>query len=62
MKKPVQAKILAQRSRLCFKFIDLLKSQITNPKKQINNNDQNSKSQTKEQSLCLWPGGNRFGI
>jgi hypothetical protein len=28
-----------------------LKFQITNPKKQINNNDQNSKSQTKKQSL-----------
>jgi hypothetical protein len=29
----------------------LLKFQITNPKKQTNNNDQNSKSQTKKQSL-----------
>jgi hypothetical protein len=28
-----------------------LKFQITNPKKQTNNNDRNSKSQTKKQSL-----------
>jgi hypothetical protein len=33
---------------LYLKFIDLLKSQITNPKKQTNNNDRNSKSQTKK--------------
>jgi hypothetical protein len=30
---------------------DLFKLQITNPKKQTNNNGQNSKSQTKKQSL-----------
>jgi len=32
-------------------FIALLKFQITNPKEQTNNNDPNSKSQTKKQSL-----------
>jgi hypothetical protein len=48
------------------KFIDLLKFQITNPKKQTNNNDRNSKSQTKKQSLTrrkrLRCALNRFGI
>ncbi|OEU69039.1 MAG: hypothetical protein BA867_10340 [Desulfobacterales bacterium S5133MH16] len=34
-----------------------MKFQITNPKKQINNNDRNSKSQTKK-TIAL----NRFGI
>ncbi len=38
-------------------FFDLPKFQITNPKKQTNNNDQNSKSQTKI-PITL----NRFGI
>jgi len=41
---------------LCWKFIDLLKFQITNPKKQTNNNDRNSKS--KKKTIVL----NRFGI
>jgi len=36
-----------------------LKFQITNPKKQTNNNDQISKSQTREQSLRT---GLEFGI
>ena len=42
---------------LYWNFFDLLKFQITNPKKQTNNNDQRSKSQTKI-PITL----NRFGI
>jgi hypothetical protein len=40
---------------LCWKFIDILKSQITNPKEQTNNNDQNSKSQTKNNGFVYGP-------
>jgi hypothetical protein len=43
-----QALVIPGRDLLCWKFIELLKFQITNPKKQINYNDRNSKSQTKE--------------
>ena len=42
---------------LYLKFIDLLKFQIPNPKKQTNNNDRHSKSQTKK-TIAL----KRFGI
>jgi hypothetical protein len=61
-----QALVIPRGDLLCWQFIDLLKFQITNPKKQINNNDQNSKSQTKKQSLTrrkrLRCALNRFGI
>jgi hypothetical protein len=37
-----------------------LKFQITNPKKQINNNDRNSKSQTKK-TIALPPAHRAYG-
>ncbi len=60
------ALVIPRGDLLCWKFIDILKSQKTNPKKQTNNNDRNSKSQTKKQSLTrrkrLRCALNRFGI
>jgi hypothetical protein len=41
-----QALVIPRGDLLCWKFIDLLKFQITNPKKQTNHNDRNSKIQT----------------
>jgi hypothetical protein len=52
-----QALVIPRGDLLYRKFIDLLKFQITNPKKQTNNNDRNSKSQTKK-TIAL----NRFVI
>ena len=43
-----QALFIPRGDLLYWKFIDLLKFQLTNPKKQTNKNDQNLKSQTLE--------------
>jgi hypothetical protein len=41
-----RALVILRGGLLYWKFLDLLKFQITNPKKQTNYNDQNSKIQT----------------
>jgi hypothetical protein len=49
------ALVIPRGDLLCWNFIDLLKFQITNPKKQTNNNDPNSKSQTKNNRVeSIW--------
>ncbi len=49
-----QALVIPRRDLLCWKFIELLKFQITNIKYQTNNNDRNSKIQTMSRPGRFW--------
>jgi len=49
-----QALVIPRGDLLCWKFIKLLKFQITNIKYQTNNNDRNSKIQTMPRPERFW--------
>ena len=46
--------VIPRGDLLCWKFIELLKFQITNVKYQTNNNDRNSKIQTMSRPGRFW--------